>query len=348
MTASDVLDLGVSEKMATASRELCDLKYHLDMLSRNGIFQDFQNDWMGTSGTCAFHGATFLSRVVPFLDWESAPQAEPFNAMVDCRHVLGAAIKGKPGSIEAKEIPERIARYSKHHTHNGLLQASYWWYRPLGILVAHEGKHRVAFMRTNGDLPIAARVTPVGYPAPERLKLVEVAGDHPQYFAMLDERYLQALERPDVTRKYLSAYGVKTLHWSSLKALPDLNLVQAAIKLGQQETVDIQKLNAFKATELDEPRTQRLELHNLEGYDFEKWHYFAICLGLMATALTASIASTLTEWRPLEFGTCVLLGACTALAAAPWVMRWRKRPDHNLLAAWFSNRAPGKKTRCLG
>ena len=337
---SDTLDLQVSTQIIEASRELCDLKHHLDMISRDGIFQAFQNDWMGASNTCAFHGDTFLSRVVPFLKSESDSPDKPFEAMVDCRNVLGASISGKPKVIKPEEVPERISRYSRHHPEDSLSRAKYRWYRPLGILVAHEGKHRVAFMRTHGNLPIAARVTPVGYPAPERLKLIEVPGNHTQHFAMLDDHYLQLLERPDVTRRYLTAYGVKSVYWGALKEMPDLALVNAAVKLAGQETVDIRKLNAFQKDVMNQQEGQWLSAQSIGGYDFDLWRHLAAYGGTIALTLAACAAWALSDWQPLELGISFLLGVCAAFIPATWTMRWRKRPDHSLLAAWFSRSRP--------
>lgn len=333
---SDTLDLQVSTCMSEASRELCDLKHHLDMISRDGIFQAFQNDWMGASNTCAFHGDTFLSSVVPFLKSESESPGKSYDAMVDCRHVLGASIKGKPKHIKSEDVPIRITKYSRHHPDDSLSRAEYNWYRPLGILVAHEGKHRVAFMRVHGDLPIAARVTPIGYPAPERLKLVEFGGNHRQLFAMLDDRYIQLLERPDVTRRYLTAYGVKTLYWEALKEMPDLALVNATVKLAGKEMVDIQKLNAFQKNVMSQKEGPWLSAQSIEGYDFDLWRYLAAYGGITVLTLAACAAWALSDWQPLEHGISFLLGTCAAFIAGTWTMRWRKRPDHNLLAAWFS------------
>jgi hypothetical protein len=336
---SSTLDLQVSTQIVEASRELCDLKYHLDMICCPGLIQDFQNDWMGVSNTCAFPGDSFLSKVIPFLKLESDSPGKSFDAMVDCRHVLGASINGKPKQIKVEDVPDSIAKYSRHHPEDSLSRAKYRWYRPLGILVAHEGKRRVAFMRVHGNLPIAARVTPVGYPAPERLKLIEVSG-HRLLFAMLDDRYLQLLERPDVTRRYLTAYGVKTLYWGALKEMPDLSLVNAAVKLAGQETVDIQKLNAFQKDVMNQQEGQWLCAQSIEGYDFNKWRRFSACVSVIAMTLTAFVVWTLSDWQPLELSISFLLGASAAFIAGTWTMRWRKRPDYNLLAAWFSRSRP--------
>ena len=183
-TLDDALDLQVSECMQAASRALCDLKYRMDMDSRDPVLQAFQDDWMGTANSCAYFGSSFLAVVVPFLDSERDPVYQPFEAMVDCRQVLSASIKGMPHNIPPERVSQVIEHYSTHHK-DYLSKAQYWWYQPLGILVANEGKHRVAFMREHGDLPIAAKVTPKSYPAPERIKLVEVTGRYWRCFALL-------------------------------------------------------------------------------------------------------------------------------------------------------------------
>lgn len=188
-----VLSLGVSDRMMGASRALCAIKFSMDMNSRYYFEQEYQNDWMDSSGTCAFWGHSFLRTVVPFLDWEES-QSELFKTLVDPCYVLGASIKGKPQDVPEKEVADRIESYSTNFTWSN--KAHYTWYKPLGILTAHEGKHRVAFMRTHGNKPIAAWVREQGYPDAKRIQLIEPAKRQDEWFALLDGRYLQVLQRP--------------------------------------------------------------------------------------------------------------------------------------------------------
>lgn len=344
-TASDTLDLQVSERMKDASRMLCDLKYRLDMDSREGILQAFQNDWMGSSNTCAFFGSDFLSMVVPFLNVCDEVIGEHFQAMVDCRQVLGASIKGKPRHIAPHLIPERIAHYSRHHD-DGLSRAQYWWYQSLGVFVANEGKHRVAFMRDQGDLPIAARITPIGYPAPDRIKIVKVSGRYWRYFALLDGRYLQVIERPDITRWYLSAYGVKEItSWELLEGVPSLDLICAAIAQGKREVVDLRELAEFEKEITCRVVGNSIKWHDIKGYQFQLLRFFAWPLGCLVSGGVAAIIADLSGLPSFELIATALISGAVGLLMGLSLMRWRKQPELNVVAAWFlSRRRPGLKS----
>ena len=344
-TVGDTLDLQVSERMKEASRMLCDLKYRLDMDSREEVLQAFQNDWMGASNTCAFFGSDFLSVVVPFLNICDEVLGEHFRAMVDCRQVLGASIKGKPRHIAPDSVAGRIAHYSKHHD-DGLSSAQYWWYQPLGIFVANEGKHRVAFMRDQGDLPIAARITPIGYPAPDRIRLVKVSGRYWRYFALLDGRYLQVIERPDITRWYLSAYGVKEIaSWELLEGVPGLDLICAVIAQGKGEIIDLQELAEFQKETTSRVAENPIKWHDIKGYHFELLRFFAWPTSFFLAGGVAAIVADLLGWRSIELIATGFISGAFGLMMGLSLMRWRKQPELNIVAAWFlSRRRPGLKS----
>lgn len=229
------LDLEVSPALEDVTRGLADLKLALDRFSRDDAAgQPFLNDFFGNrTGTCAFAGHTFCRLIVPFLD-HSKVIGPPFRAYVDPALVLGASIKGRPESIKGEEISERRERYAREFDTNGLQRADYNLIEPLGIIWAHEGKHRVAFMRAHGEPAIAAWVTRRSYPAADRLVLVQPTEDRLAWFAILDGRYLQLVERPALTQRLLSAYGVQTVRWRDLADAPSEQYVQHTIVDWQQ------------------------------------------------------------------------------------------------------------------
>ncbi|MDN7639255.1 hypothetical protein [Burkholderia cepacia] len=229
------LDLGVSPALEGIARGLADLKLALDRFSRDDdAGQPFLNDWFDSrTGTCAFTGHEFLQRIVPFLD-QSEAMDSPFRAYVDPALVLGASINGRPESIRGEEIARRRARYAREFDVSGLQRAQYNWLESLGIVWAHEGKHRVAFMRAHGEPAIAAWVTRRSYPAPSRIVLVEPTEERQVWFAILDGRYLQLVPRPALTQRLLSAYGVKTVRWRDLNDVPSELYVRHAIVDWQQ------------------------------------------------------------------------------------------------------------------
>lgn len=250
------LDMGVSEAMALAASQLCDLKLKMDRYARRTIGQGFLNDWMGRQGTCAFFGHTFLHLLVPFLNWERSDRPY-FKAYVDPRYVLGASIKGYPEDIVDNEISKRIDSYANRF--GSIDEVKYSWYKSLGILCAHEGKHRVAFMRAHNAPRIAAWVTEEDYPEPNRLALIAPRRVEEKWLIVLDNRYLQVLYRPQVSLALLQAYGVRIVSWDRQSEWPNEEVVRQEINRRgldgvpesfreRDRTVDLDELHARMRT----------------------------------------------------------------------------------------------------
>jgi hypothetical protein len=327
----EVLSLGISDRMERASLTLCSIKVSMDMTSRYYLEQEYQNDWMGSSNTCAFGGGSFLRVVVPFLDWEES-QSERFKALVDPRHVLGASIKGKPQHIPEEDVAARIENYSTNFT--GSNKALYTWYRPLGILTAHEGKHRVAFMREHGNQPIAAWVDKQDYPESKRIQLIEPAKSQDEWFALLDGRYLQVLRRPCTSTALLRAYGVESFRWHQLEGLPPEDLVRDTVyhrRLHKMQetirethrTLDLQEL--LEVVPVPEPVDVRLNLLNLDKVRFEVLRYARWPGSLLALSLIAGLVDGLFHFPTFAEASLVLFSAACTMAIAPMLMEWQRR-----------------------
>lgn len=213
----DLSHLKLPKSIDRVINGLCDLKLDMDRYSRNLVGQPFLDDWMGTKNTCAYCGDSFLRLILPFMGWEDVPSYY-YKAYVNPQHVLGASIKGKPEHVKPEQVNEKIARYASHFGSTD--NAAYIWIKPLGIFWAHEGKHRVAFMRAHNQQTIAAWVREAIYPEADRLALIRPTDDRDEWLALLDRRYLQVLRRPQTTRLLLEAYGVKTLRWNELSNVP--------------------------------------------------------------------------------------------------------------------------------
>lgn len=328
-----VLSLGVSDRMMGASRALCAIKFSMDMNSRYYFEQEYQNDWMDSSGTCAFWGHSFLRTVVPFLDWEES-QSELFKTLVDPCYVLGASIKGKPQDVPEKEVADRIESYSTNFTWSN--KAHYTWYKPLGILTAHEGKHRVAFMRTHGNKPIAAWVREQGYPDAKRIQLIEPAKRQDEWFALLDGRYLQVLQRPYTSVTLLREYGVASFRWHQLKDLPSEDLVRDTVyqrRLHKRQetnsevdrTLDLLELVVVVSAPVPESKSVRLNLLMLDNLRFEALRYARWPGSLLALSLAAKLVDGVFELSGFDEVANGLFCAASAMAFAPMLMEWRRR-----------------------
>jgi hypothetical protein len=291
------LDLGVSATMQIASALLCDLKLEMDRHARGHIGQPFLDDWMGSHDTCAYWGDELLRLVIPFLRWERR-EGEAFQAYVDPRNVLGASIKGLPEHVPAEQVQDRITRYAT--TFGSRDNVFYVWYKPLGILTAHEGKHRVAFMRAHGQPVIAAWVLEANYPAADRIVVVKPDEPHGEWLAILDGRYVQVLRRPRVSLMMLQAYGVRICRWRDLPNAPS--------KQGALREMYRNGLQRQQQTVSEEDRT--LDLKTVSQRDNQD---------------DESVVRSLFElepyrctWRRLAIATTI----CLALALILWVLPW--------------------------
>jgi len=153
-------------------KELATFKVELDRYARKTIGQPLLNDIVDNDrGTCALHPDSLIAVLIPFLNWEDQ-NGQAYRAFVDPKHVIGASIKGHPENVPPEEVVNRIERYATYFGSRD--NALYVWYKPLGIFIAHEGKHRVAFMRSHDQPAIAAWVQEADYPAPSRITIIGV------------------------------------------------------------------------------------------------------------------------------------------------------------------------------
>lgn len=318
-----MLDMDVSPAMQMASAMLCDLKLGMDRYARGHAGQPFLDDWMGSHNTCAYGGAQLLRLVIPFLDWERR-DGEIFQTYVDPRYVLGANIKGFPEHVPEHRVQDSITRYATEFgSRDNVL---YTWYKPLGILTAHEGKHRVAFMRAHDQPAIAAWVREVNYPSSDRIVVVEPDEKHDEWLAILDGRYVQVLRRPRVSVMMLQAYGVRVCRWRDVPNAPSkLSVLRDAYRNG---------LRRGKHTSSEEDRAVDLEsVRQLDNADdevvvrdlFELKPYRCSWRGLgIATVIfmVLSLILWVLPWQILRPAAWTCIGVSSGLLGGPLMLRF--------------------------
>lgn len=334
--------------MARAAAALCALKLRMDRDARDPFGQFYLHDWMDSRNTyaywtCVYWGDALLRLVVPFLDWESSA-GECFQAMVDPRFVLGASIKGLPEHVAEEQVADKIARYAMPGP--SWDQVLYIWYKPLGLFSAHEGKHRVAFMRAHNQPAIAAWVREAGYPVAERLTLIEPDDiQRDEWLAMLDGRYLQVLRRPRVSRFVLETYGVKTRRWRDLPDLPDEQRVRQEIyerRLHRSPRTIAEKdrtldLEDVRKREQDEALPVVRTIHDLFPWRFAWCRYLSVAVACLLLALVLCLSKSML----LHTVGLVLFGVATGLACGLNLIRFVGPREAKLRAHnndFFSNR----------
>lgn len=332
----DLLQSEVSEAMERTSAQLCALKVDLDRYARHWMGQPFLDDWMDSprGNTCAYDGRTFLRLILPFMGWEGDELKDCYRAYVNPQHVLGASIKGRPEDIDEDKVAGRIAGYATEFGSRD--NACYIRYRALGLYWAHEGKHRVAFMRAHEQPAIAAWVRDASYPQPDRVVVIAPTDERDEWLALLDGRYMQVLRRPRVTLKLLNAYGVKTVRWVEVTGLPDEQRVRQAIYARKLHREPNSMAERDRTLDLDDVRELlQQEMESIErGFNevaplhFVWRPYFAA----VATCLAAGLFLSAIEFDRVRALGLMLLGGAFGLLAGLKLLRLRG-PRHIVLSS---------------
>ncbi len=223
------IDDGIGETLRGEIRTLVDAKYLVDALA---------HERAGRRLTGAFHdgsrgprdGSEIFRAVLPFAGIEQ--DGEDFSALVPSAQTIGASWRWHTESVKVHEREDLLAflQSPERAMPRGRERAEYFWIKPLGLFLAHEGKNRVGFLRDMNVDWIPARVFPCGYVAPERLTLYEVGPrERTSWWAVLDGTWLEPVARPTWTLPVLRAYGVReTSDWPA--AFPSIELTTAALR----------------------------------------------------------------------------------------------------------------------
>ena len=204
------LEQSISSEQLTAVNRLVQAKYYLDSMVDDG-YGNYVTEDLGGGTSGSLFPSDFVQRVFPFIDGFE-PCGSEFSALVPTSQTLGFGCKWrntKGGEREARRQfvtdPKRASLASDIH------RAEYMWLKPLGLIMPHEGKNRVDFLREEGVEFIPARVMPYDYPVASRIQIykINVKGIN-QCWAILDGEVLQDVEHPLWALPVLTAYNVET------------------------------------------------------------------------------------------------------------------------------------------
>ena len=204
----------IPANMVSAVEWLSSLKVDLDQYCRYDLGLDFVGDSLHANLNCAMWPHTFLSKIVPFLSL-SREKSPTYPAYVSPSRVISTSINGYPDDVPEDEVEQRIQKYSTCFSHDNA--SSYMYFKPLGFIVAHEGKRRVAFMRKHQQPKLAVNISEYDYPDPEQIQLVFRETAHEtQYWAVLDDKIVQKVMFPRLTDRIMRNYGVRTVGWRDI------------------------------------------------------------------------------------------------------------------------------------
>lgn len=198
------------------------------LVRRKELLDDLREEtkdrWLVPDALPSEHGSSvdsfgFLSVVLPFLDM--TPREHEFPARIPTDLTLGECCGRKLDDMAHSERERLLALFSNDDRafHDEKDTATALWVRPLSLFVVDHGKNRVRFLRSMGESTMPAAVTPLDYPAADRLMIhcVQVAGRQ-LVWLVLDGQFLRELRCPALSIPFLRAYGVCTseqwpAHW---------------------------------------------------------------------------------------------------------------------------------------
>ena len=199
-------------ELALAAERFVDTKADIDLFNRTAAGRALMNETLREElGYQTTDPYGYVYSILPFFQFQRRDRAERKSrkAMVPPKITIGQSWRWTPAyrSQEQKdEIVRRAFDAFQHSTDDKAAYecADYAYISKLGIVLAHEGKNRVALFREL-DLNIPAVVHEEDYPDAARIRLFKLAeGD----FAVLDDKYVERVRSLDIATEILGPYGV--------------------------------------------------------------------------------------------------------------------------------------------
>jgi hypothetical protein len=312
-----VVDEVTCQALRAAACTLVRRKQLLDDLCEGVLEQWLVPDSLAANRGTALDSFSFLSIVLPF--WDLTPYQHEFPARIPVDLTLGDSSGWKMHQVDPSE---RARLYASLRSDDRAFRdekdvATAIWIRPLGLFVMDEGKSRVRFLRSMGETAMPAAVTPVDYPAAERLTMhvIQVAGRELAWL-VLDNQHLVELRCPAISMPLLRAYGVCTSHqWPSswpapMAVLGDMD--QASVHATRPRQID---LLALQQRQMEEAKIYRVSLAKVSGSRLR------LPPALTALGTWMGMSTGLILWADTPFWTGFAVATVAALASGV-VLYW--------------------------
>ncbi len=360
-TAVAPIDLGVSDALNHAAKRLVLDKYIMDKAVKDHRASMLARD-LHDGDYGPHEPRPFLRRVLPFF-FLSSKITEARAALVPTSNTLGCSWFRSMKNFGADDVPAMVGKLTDTQKllDGSLDTTSYAWIKPLGLIAPFEGKNRVDFLRGQGIDYIPAHVAEHSYPNPERLSLYSIqVNGFSATWAVLDGRWVTAVENPSWTVPMMEAFGVGAgASWPSDFPAPEL-VIQALFgprgtttALGHPDAPEepIVDLDTLKATEayMDEPMSAKFASLNNARIDPRFWLITAslTILGLLGLALAPD------TWDEFQLAAAMLFSGSLSAAllplAAPIALTQRRHiTDHPYLPLERSPKHKAIRSRHLG
>ena len=263
----------LSEQLKKVAREFVDLKYQLDCKGRYN--PDYIPDdlyGMAHSGDySSVSGWTFFINIMPFVPAETNERQIKY---IPIEYTLGCSWRWWPEHAENDK--DKIINFIKNL--DQAQSTSYTFISNLGIILSSEGKNRINFCRYHGIPKIPGNVDEVKYPEAERISIYKVdtcdnylgcKGIKSSYLAVLDDRYIQAIEHIDYALPLLRGYGIN-IEYKWPERFPELmDIDRFAVRslfesAGCRKSIDMERVNEYVKKEKEGEGTQNLSILDMK------------------------------------------------------------------------------------
>lgn len=335
--APDTLSITCSPEVAAAAVGLVSIKDEFDSLGRyaagSAIVGQVFPDWRGYR---SLGPHCFASQVLPFY-WYARSMRSPgvgggrYKALVPTSAVIGDSWRWWPDNLDDAEqlrvVDKAFAAFeASTPAHAQTECAQYCHVRPLGIVLAHEGKNRVALFKARALPHIPALVSDEDYPAPERMQIFELPG---ACLAVLDGRFVERVHAIHLVRGLMEAYGVSIeRRWPSefadhRQVLADLD--DPSMRNSHEPyAVDMDKLKLDEACRETEVEATLLDI---EAVRLPAIRTFLQAGAALATLLLG-IKLTAARWPELQILIALAAGALAMLMVVPLLPLVRCKVRH--------------------
>ena len=353
--------LGVSDALNHAAQRMVMDKYIMDKAVKDHRASMLARD-LHDGGYGPHEPRPFLRRVLPFF-FLSSKITEARAALVPTSNTLGCSWLRSMKNFGADDVPAMVGQLTDTQKllDGSLDTTSYAWIKPLGLIAPIEGKNRVDFLRGQGIDYIPAHVAEHSYPNPERLSLYSIqVNGFSATWAVLDGRWVTAVENPSWTVPMMEAYGVGAgASWPSDFPSPEL-VIQALFgprgtttALGHPDAPEepIVDLDTVKATEayLMEPMSAPIVGLSNTRIDPRFWLITAslLVLGLLGLAFAPETWDSLRLAAAMAFS-CALTAALIPVFPGIALTQRRYVTKHPFLPLERSPKHKATRSRRLG
>lgn len=208
-----VVDLP-SAAVVDQAKRLVNIKRHIDNFADSGsggalspVFQKMQ----GYGRTIT--PFTFALDLLPFYRYCRREQRDRVHGkyLVPTDMVIGESWKWTPELLSPERQDAVIQSTCRGFDESDGSRASrscadYVYLKPLGLVIAHEGKNRVELFRSKGYVYIPAFVSEESYFDPSRIEIFKL---HDITLAVLDSQKVERVNGFEVSQGLLEAYGIR-------------------------------------------------------------------------------------------------------------------------------------------